>query len=263
VGFFKKAARQLKRTVRKIVPKQIRKPITRATRPLRGITREVLGGAAQLGAFTPFGLPVGGFAVAENPTASSRAIQGAQHIALGAIAGGAIGGIGAFGGTKMGLFDGGLFGGGAGGGLGVGKGGFWGALPSLIGLGVDIYDRFSDRPQRGSGPSEDLTITDATPGQYYEPPSAIAAMAQGLPPHCAYGRYRVRKNKMYTGETRCRRLNPLNPRALRRSITRVNGFARFVKSARRSLSKMATAVEGPRRGKARMSYAFGKKKSCG
>lgn len=49
------------------------------------------------------------------------------------------------------------------------------------------------------------------------------------------------------GGRRRRRMNPANPRALRRSIRRVISFGRLAMGARRSVSKAATALQCNRR----------------
>jgi hypothetical protein len=70
------------------------------------------------------------------------------------------------------------------------------------------------------------------------PPAALAPGAGGCPTAvCCPGKHLDKA----TG-TKCvsnRRMNPLNPQALRRAIRRAKGFERFVKSNRKSLRSLA------------------------
>ncbi len=71
------------------------------------------------------------------------------------------------------------------------------------------------------------------------PPAALAPGANGacVPNPCCSGQHLDKA----TG-TKCvsnRRMNPLNPQALRRAIRRAKGFERFVKSNRKSLRSLA------------------------
>ena len=70
------------------------------------------------------------------------------------------------------------------------------------------------------------------------PPAALAPGANGcLPNPCCSGKHLDK-----TTGTKCvsnRRMNPLNPQALRRAIRRAKGFERFVKSNRKSLKSLA------------------------
>ncbi len=77
------------------------------------------------------------------------------------------------------------------------------------------------------------------------PPAQLAPGAGGcLPNPCCSGQH-LNKTKTCRGEpagTKCvsnRRMNALNPKALRRAIRRAKGFERFVKSNRKSLKSLA------------------------
>lgn len=71
-------------------------------------------------------------------------------------------------------------------------------------------------------------------------PSELPPPMTMVPSHLTNGFYRKR-----------RRMNPANPRALRRSIRRVIGFGRLAMGARRSVAKAATALQINRRTTAR------------
>jgi len=77
------------------------------------------------------------------------------------------------------------------------------------------------------------------------PPAALAPGASGcLPNPCCSGKH-LNKTTGCDGAppgTKCvsnRRMDPLNPKALRRAIRRAKGFERFVKSNRKSLRSLA------------------------
>jgi len=109
----------------------------------------------------------------------------------------------------------------------------------IIGSIIDIFGgivggRLPALPQLPPAPGGTPPLL---PGRI--PPAALAPGANGacVPNPCCSGQH-LDKATM----TKCvsnRRMNPLNPRALRRAIRRAKGFERFVISNRKSLRSLA------------------------
>lgn len=66
---------------------------------------------------------------------------------------------------------------------------------------------------------------------------------------CKPGMYAQRKNWEYTGKCLYRRMNPANPRALRRSLRRAAGFGKLAARARRDVRRAASAIGAMPRGR--------------
>ncbi len=137
---------------------------------------------------------------------------------------------------------------------------FWGALwTGIKAVGGALL---------GARPAATAPIVQAAPSPAQ---TALATMSQGLAPGAGLihrapsmptsmipGSLRDAARSMRTPVERVdpltgmgmrrRRMNPANPRALRRSIRRVVGFGRLAMRSRRAIGKAATALQcGPRR----------------
>ena len=118
-------------------------------------------------------------------------------------------------------------------------GGIFGGIIDL--LGGLVGGRLPALPQLPPAPGGTPPLL---PGRI--PPAALVPGAMGacLPNPCCSGQH-LNKTRGCDGAppgTKCvsnRRMNALNPKALRRAIRRAKGFERFVKSNRKSLKSLA------------------------
>ncbi len=126
--------------------------------------------------------------------------------------------------------------------------------PDTGGIAGAIVDLFGRVIQNVGGIAPGLPQLPPAPGGSPPllpgriPPAALAPGSPGsggcLPNPCCSGQHlnKTRGRDGAPAGTKCvsnRRMNPLNPRALRRAIRRAKGFERFVHSNRKSLRSLA------------------------
>lgn len=118
-------------------------------------------------------------------------------------------------------------------------GGIFGAIIDL--LGGLVGGRLPALPQLPPAPGGTPPLL---PGRIPPGPMAPGSPGTCLPNPCCSGQH-LNKSRGCDGSppgSKCvsnRRMNPLNPRALRRAIRRAKGFERFVKSNRKSLKSLS------------------------